>query len=183
MKLKLGEADKIIIGNVNVFRDWSHITDIVKGYCLLVEKGRIGDVYNQGSMRTNSVLSYILLSLRQAGWAIEKIETMKNKKIVSEPAEIGVSTMFGTEFEMTKVDKLVLQDGLEFTLEDKGIWILTDKGKIAVEFDLSKFRRAEVPILMSDTRKIQSLGFKIHHKLEDIVRDQLNYFMNKNNRV
>ena len=183
MKLRLGEADRIIIGNVNVFRDWSHVTDIVKGYCLLVEKGTFGDVYNQGSMRTNSVLSFILLSLKQAGWEIEKIETMKNNKIVNEPANIEVSGFFGTEFEMTGVDKLMLQDELEFTIEDKGIWIHTNKDKIAVEFDSSRFRYAEVPILMSDISKFQNLGFNIQHKLEDIIRDQLNYFMNKNNRV
>src|SRR4030043_2459559 len=66
MQLKRGEIDKIVIGNVNAFRDWSHVGDIVKGYCLLAQKGKYGDVYNQGSQRTNSVLSYLLLSLECA---------------------------------------------------------------------------------------------------------------------
>jgi GDPmannose 4,6-dehydratase len=48
MKLKFGESDSITIGNVNAFRDWSHIDDVIKGYQLLAEKGRYGDVYNQG---------------------------------------------------------------------------------------------------------------------------------------
>jgi len=183
MKLKFGEADRIVIGNVNVFRDWSHVMDIVKGYCLLAEKRKFGDVYNQGSMRTNSVLSYILLSLEQAGWEVEKIETIKNDEVVKEPAEKEDSKMFGIEFEMTKVDELMLQDELEFTIEDKGIMVYTNKGKIPVEFDLSRFRYADVPILMSDTRKIRNHGFRIHHRLEDIIRDQLNYFMKKENRV
>ncbi|GAI46324.1 unnamed protein product, partial [marine sediment metagenome] len=76
MRLKLGESNKILIGNVNALRDWSHIDDIVRGYCLLAEKGDAGEVYNQGSMRTNAVLSYILLALQNAGWDVEKIETM-----------------------------------------------------------------------------------------------------------
>ena len=183
MKLKLGETDRIVIGSVNVFRDWSHVIDVVKGYCLLAEKGKFADVYNQGSMRTNSVLSYILLSLRQAGWEVEKIKTMENDKVVEEPAKKEVSEMFGIKFEMTKVDKLMLQDEIEFTIKDKGIWIYTNKGKIPVEFDSSRFRPADVPILMSDTRKIQGLGFRTQHKLEDVIRDQLNYFMKKENRV
>jgi len=183
MKLKLGEADRIVIGNINVFRDWSHVMDVVRGYCLLVEKGKVGDVYNQGSTRTNSVLSYILLSLEQAGWEIEKIKTMENGKFVEEPAQMETSELFGEKFEMTKVDKLMLQDELEFAIEDKGIWMYTNKGKIPVEFDPSRFRGADVPILMSDTRKIRDIGFKIQHKLEDIIRDQLNYFMQKENRV
>ncbi|MBA7489467.1 hypothetical protein ES702_00001 [subsurface metagenome] len=134
-------------------------------------------------MRTNSVLSYILLSLKQAGWEVEKIKSMRNGKAVENPTEKSVSEMFGTKFEMTEVDKLRLQDEIEFTIEDKGIWIYTNKGKIPIEFDLSRFRHSDVPILISDTRKLQKLGFRIQHKLEDIIKDQLNYFMKKENRV
>ncbi|MEM4280085.1 MAG: GDP-mannose 4,6-dehydratase, partial [Archaeoglobaceae archaeon] len=80
MKLRFGEVDRIRIGNVNAFRDWSHVEDIVKGYCLLALKAKYGEVYNQGSMRTNSVLSYILLALEMAGYRTERIETFKGKK-------------------------------------------------------------------------------------------------------
>jgi len=31
--------DGITIGNVNVFRDWSHVEDIVDGYILLAGRG------------------------------------------------------------------------------------------------------------------------------------------------
>jgi len=182
MQLKFGETDKIVIGNVNAFRDWSHVKDIVNGYILLAEKGKYGEVYNQGSMRTNSVLSYILLSLEQAGWKIYKIETMNGSKIVKNPTERDYSKMFGVKFEKTKVDKMMLEEEIEFTLEDKGIWVYTDNGKIPIVFDPKRFRPAEVPILLSDTTKIQELGFKIHYKLEDIIRDQLNYFISPQNR-
>ncbi len=82
MKLKFGELDKITIGNLNAFRDWSHVKDIVNGYMTLADNGRSGEVYNQGSMRTNSVLSYILLGLKEAGWNISKIETFNGEKSV-----------------------------------------------------------------------------------------------------
>ena len=49
MKLKFEEINKITIGNVNAFRDWSHVKDIVNGYMLLAENGNSGEVYNQGS--------------------------------------------------------------------------------------------------------------------------------------
>ncbi len=87
MKLKFGEVDRITIGNVNTFRDWSHIRDITNGYLLLAEKGRCGDVYNQGSQRANSILSYILLSLEEAGYEVNKIESINNKKCVKRPTE------------------------------------------------------------------------------------------------
>ena len=182
MKIKFGETDRIIIGNVNAFRDWSHIRDAVKGYCRLSENGRHGDVYNQGSMRTNSVLSYILLSLEKAGWNIEKIESIKNNKVVLNPTERDYSEILGIKFEKTIVDKMILEGTLEFDLKDKGIYVYTDKGKILIEFDEKRFRPAEVPILLSDTKKIQELGVIGEHSLEDIIGDQLNYFIKKGNR-
>ncbi|HUW44982.1 MAG TPA: GDP-mannose 4,6-dehydratase [Dehalococcoidia bacterium] len=177
MKLKRGEIAKITIGNVNAFRDWSHISDIVKGYCLLAEKGKPGEVYVQGSQRTNSVLSYLLLSLECAGYTTLKIETAKGDKAIDRPTDIDNSEIFGLSFEKTKVDKLMLQDKLVFAPSDIGIIVTTEKGKVTVEFDQDRFRPAEVPILLSNTAKIQKLGFKIAHSLKDIINDQLNYYL------
>ena len=177
MQLKRGEIDRMIIGNVNAFRDWSHVNDIVKGYCLLAQKGKYGDVYNQGSQRTNSILSYVLLSLECAGFTIDKVKTIKGDKVVNNPNEIDDSEMFGLRFEKTKIDKLLLEDKLEFQPADLGIIAFTDKGKISIEFDPEKFRPAEVPILLTGTAKVQQLGFKINHSLKDIINDQLNYYL------
>jgi GDPmannose 4,6-dehydratase len=177
MQYKRGEIDKLVIGNVNAFRDWSHVSDILKGYCLLAEKGRYGDVYNQGSQRTNSVLSYLLLSLECAGYAVNRIETFDGKKAVDNPNESDSSKIFGLRFEKTKVDKLILEGKLEFQLSDIGIIAITDKEKITVEFDEEKFRLAEVPILLAQTAKIEEIGFQAQHSLRDIINDQLNYFL------
>ena len=176
MQLKRGEIDKIVIGNVNAFRDWSHVNDIVKGYCLLAQKGRYGDVYNQGSQRTNSVLSYLILSLECAGYNIDRITTIRGKKTVENPSELDDSEMFGLRFKKTAVDRLMLEGKLEFQLSDVGIIAITDKGKITIEFDKEKFRPTEVPIWLAGTAKIQELGFQINHTLKDIINDQLDYF-------
>jgi GDPmannose 4,6-dehydratase len=177
MQLKRGEIDKIIIGNVNAFRDWSHINDILKGYCLLAEKGKYGDVYNQGSQRTNSVLTYLLLTLEAAGYAVDKIETLAGGKVIDNPNELDNSEMFGLRFEKTKVDKLILEGKLEFQLADNGVVAITNKGRITIEFDAEKFRPAEVPILLTKTTKIEQLGFQVQRSLKDIIGDQLNYFL------
>ena len=55
-----GFDDSIIIGNVNSFRDWSHVSDIVSGDCIIAKNGRPGEVYNQGSESACSILTYIL---------------------------------------------------------------------------------------------------------------------------
>ena len=177
MQLKRGEINKIVIGNVNAFRDWSYIKDILRGYCLLAERGNYGEVYNQGSQRTNSVLSYLLLSLECAGYVIDRIETIDGNKLVERPNEIDSSEMFGLCFEKTRVDKLIVEDKLEFKLSDKGIIAVTDKGKITIEFDEERFRPADVPIWLAKTAKIQELGFKVQYSLRDIINDQLNYFL------
>jgi len=181
MMLKLKKKDKIDIGNVNAFRDWSHVLDIVGGYCLLAERGEYGEVYNQGSSRTNSVLSYILLAIENAGWEIEKIESMGKGKLVSNPTERVATKMFGVEFERTKVDQLMLENRLKYSLEDKGITVYTNRGNIPIEFNPARFRPAEVPILFSDTSKIRRLQFEVKYTLQDIIRDQLNFYLDKRN--
>ncbi len=183
MKLKFGEIDKITIGNLNAFRDWSHVKDIVRGYMTLAENGKSGEVYNQGSMRTNSVLSYILLGLKESGWNIKKIETFNGKKIIDNPTEMDDSAIFGVKFDKTIVDTMILEGELEYALEDSGINVHTDKGTVPIEFNPERFRPAEVPILFADTAKIKKIGATIEHSLNDIIRDQLNFFLKKENRL
>lgn len=177
MKLKRGEIDRIVIGNVNAFRDWSHVDDIVNGYCLLAERGKPGEVYVQGSQRANSVLSYLLLSLECAGYEVYRLQDLKGQKRVEKPTEIDRSAMFGLLFEKTEVDRLMLEGALSFELADGGLVVETSKAKVVVEFDSQRFRPAEVPVLLSDTTKIRELGFRIEHSLKDIINDQLNYYL------
>lgn len=182
MKLKLGETDSITIGNVNAFRDWSHVSDIADGYMLLAERGKYGEVYNQGSMRTNSVLSYLLISLAEAGYPVSKIETLKGDKVVEDPIAPDTKKIFGISFEKTKVDDMMLRGNLEFTLEDGGIVAYADSKRIKIAFDPNRFRPAEVPILLSDTTKIENLGFNAKCSLKDVVNDQLNHYLSEKER-
>lgn len=182
MKLKLGETDSITIGNVNAFRDWSHVSDIVDGYMLLAEKGRYGEVYNQGSMRTNSVMSYLLISLTEAGFPISKIETFKGDKVVEDPIAPDTKEIFGISFEKTKIDDMMLRGELEFMPGDGGVIAHAGSKKIKIAFDPNRFRPAEVPILLSDTTKIEKLGFNTRCSLKNVVNDQLNHYLSEKER-
>ena len=174
-KIKTGETNQIKIGNLNSFKDWSHVKDIIIGYIKLALNGRSGDVYNQGAMRTNSVLSYILLSLEEAGYKIDQIETFDGNKKVINPTLMDNNPIFGVKFDKTEIDRIMLEEGMEYTLNDRGINVYTDKGKIPVNFDPDRFRPAEVPIMLADTRKIQKIGVTTEHSLKDIITDQLDY--------
>ena len=182
MQLKMGLCDKITIGNVNAFRDWTHVNDIVDGYLTLATKANSGDVYNQGSMRTNSILSYILLSLQEAGYNVEEISTFNGDKKITDPAAINNDKYYGVAFDKTKVDSMLLDGEVEYTIEDKGIIVKTDKEDVKVEFNAARFRPAEVPILFSNTEKIQKLGVQPKHTVSDIIKDQLNFFIDKENQ-
>ena len=186
MKLKHQETDRITIGNLNACRDWSHVTDIIQGYQVLASKGRGGEVYNQGSMRTNSVLSYILLGLERAGWDINQIETIKGDeqtKTINNPTEIDDDPIFGVKFDKTRVDQMILENQLEYTIQDKGIRVTTDQGPLTIEFNPDRFRPSEIPLLLCDNQKIQKIGARIEYSLSDVIQDQLDYFNQKENRV
>lgn len=182
MKLKLGEQEAITIGNVNAFRDWSHVDDVIDGYLLLAKKGKWGDVYNQGSMRTNSVMSYLLMSLEEAGYPVSRIETLKGDKAISDPIEPDDSKIFGLNFEKTKIDGMMLRGEMEFLAEDGGVKAKAGEKEIKIIFNPERFRPAEVPILLSDTKKIEALGFKRKHTVRDIIRDQLDHYLAETER-
>ncbi|MDD1730095.1 MAG: GDP-mannose 4,6-dehydratase [Methanospirillum sp.] len=181
-QLNHGEIDQISIGNVNACRDWSHIDDIIEGYQLIARKGQHGDVYNVGSNRTTSVLSYLLSSIEASGHTIHAISTVQNEKHVKNPLSSDKSSIFGVSFEKPLIDQMILSDEISFGVEDKGILVKTEGPEIRIQFDPDRFRPSEVPILFSDITKIQHLGYQVRHSIDDIIRDQMNFFMDSANR-
>ncbi len=173
------KTDCLNIGNVNALRDWTHIDDMIDSYMTLAEHALSGEVYNQGSMRTNSILSYILLSIQEAGYSISSIETFNNDKRVLDPTEINEDKYFDVRFKKTMVDSMILDNELEYTIKDKGIIVSTDKRDIKIVFNPERFRPSDVPILLSDTSKIESIGYKGKHEINNIIRDQLDYYTKK----
>jgi GDPmannose 4,6-dehydratase len=51
---------------------------------------------------------------------------------------------------------MMLDGELEFHPSDIGIVVYTNKGKVPIEFDKQRFRSAEVPILLSNTKKTRN---------------------------
>lgn len=182
VRLAMGEATQITLGNINVLRDWSHVEDIVRGYLLLAERGRPGDVYNLGSTRTNSVLTYLLLALEEVGHHVQRLSTVRGEKAVDAPAAMTALNLFGVEFEVSRVDELLLQGDLAFELSDGGLTLETDRGRVQVAFDEQRFRPSDVPILLCRCEKARALGFVPSRSLRDIVRDQVAYFQVPQNR-
>ncbi len=169
--------NKIKAGNLMAMRDWSHVKDIVRGYILIAEKGKNGSVYNLGSGRTNSVLTFILLSLECAGFRIFEIKSKKYpKKKVDEPLKKTWIEIEGFRFDSFIIDNLIIKEEIIFGIEDESIIVETQRGKIEILIDKKKLRPSDVPILLCDNTKIKKLGFKINFTLKDIIQEMLEYY-------
>jgi GDPmannose 4,6-dehydratase len=170
------------IGDVQSFRDWSHVEDIVEGYLLLARKGEAGSVYNQGSSRTYSVLSYILYTISMLGYEINKIMTLREDKIIASPLDPLKLTIGNTPVESNVIDDKMLRGELEYDLTDRGLVVETNKRSFKIEFEESRFRPSDVPILLSNANKIKELGFEPKRSLLDIIEDQINYYFDYEKR-
>ena len=76
----------------------------------------------------------------------------------------------------------MLNGELEYDLKDGGLKVKTNKGEITVKFDPEKYRDSEVPILLSNPEKIRKLGFKTTKTVDQIIGDQVNYYLDPEKR-
>jgi GDP-D-mannose dehydratase len=180
--MHMNELTVMKIGDVQSFRDWSHVEDIVDGYLLLARKGQAGSAYNQGSRRTYSVLTYILYTISILGYKINKVMTLKKDKIITSPLDPLELTIGNTPIESNVIDDKILRGELEYDLADQGLVVETNKRSFKIEFDESRFRPSDVPILLSNINKIKELGFEPKRSLHDIIQDQINHYLNYENR-
>jgi GDPmannose 4,6-dehydratase len=161
----------ISLGNISPFRDWTHVRDIVEGYACLARNGIPGEVYNLGSMRCASVLTFLLLALGESGFPIDRVSTLDGKKAVDAPLAPEKSSIFGIPLPFSKVDLLLLEGGLAYDLGDKGLSIRSGNRTITVEFNPERFRPAEVPILLADIRKAGARGYSPRRSIGEIIRE------------
>jgi GDPmannose 4,6-dehydratase len=172
------------IGDVTTFRDWSHVEDIVDGYLLLADRGDPGSVYVQGSMRTNSVLTYMLKTISSLGYRVISLSSAKDStKEICEPLEEAEFHLGRTPIHTNKIDVLLLKGDISFGLDDIGLIIKTDKRSFKAIFDESRFRPSDVPILLSNINKIKEVGFNVKSQIEDIIESQINYYLDPVNRT
>ena len=177
-----GERDHISIGNVNAFRDWSHINDIIDGYQYIAQNGKPGEVYNQGSNRMTSVLTYLLTSIEVSGHEVIEVCTKDTRTCIKDPMADNNNPLFNSTFQKSEIDHMMIEEEIEFGLSDGGLVIKTSDIDIPVIFDKEKFRPSDVPILFSDISKIKSLGFQVRYNIRDIVQEQINFYSNPENR-
>ncbi|AMD95118.1 GDP-mannose 4,6-dehydratase [Leptotrichia sp. oral taxon 847] len=114
-QIEKGSEPVLKVGNLETFRDFTDVRDIVRGYSLLLEKGKIGEIYNIGSGKEVKV-SEILKKLISMSKKEIKIEIDPNKfrpvdvpLVVCDNSKIKKDTGWETEF--------LIDDTLEEVLE------------------------------------------------------------------
>ncbi len=169
--------NKIKAGNIMAMRDWSHVKDIVKGYVLVAGKGKKGGVYNIGSGKVYSVLTFILLCLECAGFKIFEIKSKKYlRKRIENPLEEKEINIYGFKLSLFNIDELMIKEKIDFGIEDEGIIVETKQGKIEILIDEKKLRPSDTPILLCDNTKIKELGFEINFTLREIIQEMFEYY-------
>jgi GDP-4-dehydro-6-deoxy-D-mannose reductase len=83
-------APMLIVGNVDVERDFTDVRDVVEAYCLLLEKGRVGKIYNVSSGSAVRLADIIKMFEAASGTKV-KLEKDPGKIRPSEAA-----TVFGS---------------------------------------------------------------------------------------
>lgn len=115
-KIEKGKRENVIdVGNIEVYRDFTDVRDMVRAYLLALEKGEPGEVYNIGSGKSYS-LREILEKLIKFSGIQAKISVDKKR---FRPVDITNFVCDPKKF-MQKTDwkpKYTLEETLKFTLE------------------------------------------------------------------
>lgn len=78
-EIEKGKREKVMtVGNLETKRDFTDVRDIVEGYAAVMEKGKIGEVYNMGSGKSHKIseILEIFISL-----STEKIEVKEDPSL------------------------------------------------------------------------------------------------------
>lgn len=171
IEFKRGQVSSIQIGNVAVFRDFTHVSDAVAGYCSVIDRGQYGEVYNLGSMRATSILTYLLHSIEAAGYSVLSLSSYNNSFYCKDPLILKDYELFGVRGEYSKIDRLIANNLSLFSLGSGGINVLTDKGTIPISIDPERFRPSDNPFIIADIKKIKNLGYFPRMSIQEVCRD------------
>ena len=99
VQMKLGEIDKLVVGNLESKRDWSHVDDIVDAYILLGQRGHFGEVYVSGSGKQYSIREFMSM-------VAEKLDIVYIPEIIQAPHLVRKTDVTNLMADPTKIKQL-----------------------------------------------------------------------------
>jgi GDP-4-dehydro-6-deoxy-D-mannose reductase len=117
VSIERGEAEPVIkVGNIDVYRDFTDVRDVVKAYRTLLAKGKSGEIYNVGSGKVYSIkeilITLIQLSSKHISYEISpgKLRPVENIKIQASIDKITTATGWKPQIKLDET----LKDSLEY---------------------------------------------------------------------
>jgi GDP-4-dehydro-6-deoxy-D-mannose reductase len=97
-EVEAGQKDRVEVGNLDVVRDFTDVRDVVRGYRLLAERGRAGEIYNLGSGRGTRLSDALetLTALAQTPIAVfvdpARVRPVDQPLLVADPSRLKAAT-------------------------------------------------------------------------------------------
>lgn len=160
------------IGNLAVFRDFTHISDALRAYTLVATNGVSGEVYNLGSMNLTSLASFLLYATESAGFIVHEIHFPCGVTISEPLLDIfyGKSIIKLLDFHLLEKMDLVKPHPMNITL-------ITDKGIIPIRIDPARFRPFENAVLIADNTKMHRFGYAPAFSVQQIACEQVSHYL------
>jgi GDP-4-dehydro-6-deoxy-D-mannose reductase len=110
------KRDKIIIGNPNAIRDFTHVKDTVNAYVMLSEKKRFGDPFNVCSGMGISIADYVKLAKEIFDIKVEVFIDPKRIRPSEVPLLIGRNDKINAETGWKPIRSVVdiIKDGVQY---------------------------------------------------------------------
>jgi GDP-4-dehydro-6-deoxy-D-mannose reductase len=64
------EGGEVLVGNIDITKDFSNVLDVVKAYKIIFEKGKVGEIYNVGSGKGYLLRSVLEKMIKESGKSI-----------------------------------------------------------------------------------------------------------------
>lgn len=88
--IEKGDQDPVVsVGNLDAKRDFTDVRDVVRAYNLLLEKGRMGEVYHVASSQAHSISDVLATMLSMSSVAIEVSQDASRMRPSDTPILIG----------------------------------------------------------------------------------------------
>lgn len=115
--IEKGKTPSVLkVGSLNMKRDFTDVRDMVRAYNLIMEKGKIGDVYNIGSGVSHALKDIVemMQSLAKVSFTLEEDPTLirpnDNPELVCDPSKIKTATGWQPEIPL----ETTLKDTLDY---------------------------------------------------------------------
>jgi GDP-4-dehydro-6-deoxy-D-mannose reductase len=113
-EVEAGKAPRVEVGNLDVVRDFTDVRDVVRGYRLLAEKGRPGEIYNLGTGQGTKIADALHALAARAGRPVEvfvdpaRVRPVDQPLLVADPSKLRAATGWEPRFsiEQTLADML-----------------------------------------------------------------------------